>query len=159
EFLGKRTYFHVLLALPFVGGLGGLLLLLAPLVTLFSKKERSIVAARELAIVCLLVITLTIVSKLRSVRYLLPILPFYCLLLGFIICRLLEQGANIRTRTLAVLAMMLFAGLLQVELQIILRKKDVTEEKGIAEKLGEMQQPGVKTVLIKAIPDGNDLTW
>jgi len=159
EFLGKRTYFYVLLALPFVGGLGGLLLLLAPLLILFSKKERPAVGTREIAIVCLLVIALTIVSNFRSVRYLLPILPCLCLLLALIFCRLLDRGPKIRTRASAALAIILFAGFLQAELEIILRKKDVAEEKVIAEKLGEMQQPGIKTVLVKAIQAGSDLMW
>jgi 4-amino-4-deoxy-L-arabinose transferase-like glycosyltransferase len=159
EFLGKRTYFHVLLALPFVGGLGGLFLLLAPLVTLFSRKKRPTAAVREIAIVCLLVIALTIVSNFRSVRYLLPILPCLSLLVGLIFCQFLEQGSKIRTRTVAVLAIILFAGFLQAELQVILRKKDVAEEKVVAEKLGEMQRPGTKIVLIKAIQAGNDLMW
>jgi hypothetical protein len=57
------------------------------------------------------------------------------------------------------LAIILFAGFLQAELQVILRKKDVAEEKVVAEKLGEMQRPGTKIVLIKAIQAGNDLMW
>src|SRR5207302_5507190 len=57
------------------------------------------------------------------------------------------------------LAVMLFAGFVQAELQIILRKRDVADEKVVAEKLGAMQQPETKTVLIKAIHTGNDLIW
>ena len=157
--LGRRTYFYVPLAFPFVAGLSGLLLLLAPIATLFSKQQRLAAAIREIAIICLSVIALTIVANFRSVRYLLPILPCLCLLLAVIFCRLLEQGGRIRTRTVAALALILFAGLLQTELQIILRIKKVAEEKVITERLGEMQQPGTKTVLIKAIRPSHDLMW
>jgi hypothetical protein len=39
------------------------------------------------------------------------------------------------------------------------RRKDVADEKLIAEKLGELQQAGMKTVLVKAETPGGDLLW
>lgn len=159
EGLGRRNYFHILLAFPFVAGVSGLLLMIAPVVTLFSKREKPTAATREIAIVCISVIVLALLANFRSVRYLLPIVPCLCLLLAVIFCRFLEQGSKIRTRTLAALAIIVFGGLLQAEIQIILRPKNVADEKATAEKLGEMQQPGTKTVLIKAIHTGQDLMF
>src|SRR5205807_1917492 len=159
EGLGTRPYLEVLLKLPLAGGAAGLFLLLAPFVVLFSRKERPASAVREIAILSLLVLGLTIVSNFRGVRYILPILPCLCFLLALVFWRFLEQGSTIRKRAIAVLAVMLFAGFVHAELQIILRKKDVAQEKVIAERLGEMQQPETKTVLIKAIHAGNDLIW
>ena len=159
EGLGNRPYLEVPLKLALAGGAAGLFLLLAPFVVLFSRKERPAPAVREIAILSLLVLGLTIVSNFRGVRYILPILPCLCFLLALIFWRFLEQGSTIRKRTIAVLVVMLFAGFIHAELQIILRKKDVAQEKVIAERLGEMQQPETKTVLIKAIHAGNDLIW
>jgi hypothetical protein len=159
EGLGKRPYLEVPLKFPLAGGAAGLLLLFAPVVILLSKGERPAPAVREIAIISLLVIGLIIVSNFRGVRYILPILPCLCFLLALIFCRFLEQGPTIQKRTIGVLALILCAGFVQSELQIILRKKDVAQEKMIAEKLGELQQPGTKIVLIKAFHVGNDLMW
>lgn len=159
EGLGRRFYFAVPLGLMLAGGIGGLLLLLAPFVNLFFKKEKPSAAVRGIAIVSLAVIALTIVSNFRGVRYILPILPCLCFLLALSFCRFLEKGSVVRVRTLVALVVMLSAGLIQAELQIILRQKDVASEKVIAEKLGALQEPGTKTVLIKAIPEGGDLMW
>jgi len=159
EYLGKRPYLEVPLMLPLAAGAAGLFLLLAPFVVLFSKKERPEPALREIAIVSLLFIALTVISNFRGVRYVLPILPCLCLLLALTFYRFLEQGSTIRKRAVVVLAVILFAGFVHSELQIILRQKDLAEEKLIAERLGELQQAGTKTVLIKAINAGNDLMW
>jgi 4-amino-4-deoxy-L-arabinose transferase-like glycosyltransferase len=158
EYLGKRPYLEVPLMLPLAGGAAGLFLLLAPVVVLFSKKKRPDPALREIAIVSLLFIALTVISNFRGVRYVLPIVPCLCLLLALTFCRFLEQGSTIRKRAVVGLAVILFAGFVHSELQIILRQKDLAEEKLIAEKLGELQQAGTKTVLIKATT-GSDLMW
>lgn len=159
EGLGRRPYFEVLLGLCSAGGVGGLLLLLAPFVNLFSKKDKLSPAVREIAIVSLAVIALTIVSNFRGVRYILPILPCLCLLLALVFCRFLEHGSVARRRTIIALVVLLSAGLVQAELKIILRQKDVANEKVIAEKLGELQQPGTKTLLVEATKPGSDLMW
>jgi hypothetical protein len=54
---------------------------------------------------------------------------------------------------------LLSAGFIHSELKIILRQKDVADEKVVAEKLGTLQQLGTGTVLIKAIRTGKDLMW
>jgi len=159
EGLGGRPYFAVPLGLILAGGLGGLFLLLAPFVNLFSKREKPLPAVREIALVSLAVMALTIVSNFRGVRYILPILPCLCLLLALVFYRFLEQGSVVRRRTVIALVVLVSAGFVQAKLQIVLRQKDVANEKVIAEKLGALQQPGTKTVLIKAIHTGGDLMW
>jgi len=159
EGLGRRPYFAVPLGLILAGGLGGLFLLLAPFVNLFSKREKPLPAVREIAIVSLAVMALTIVSNFRGVRYILPILPCLCLLLALVFYRFLEQGSVVRRRTVIALVVLVSAGFVQAPLQIVLRQKDVANENVIAEKLGALQQPGTKTVLIKAIHTGGDLMW
>ena len=42
---------------------------------------------------------------------------------------------------------------------MVLRQKNVADEKATAQKLGEMQQFKTNTVLIKAIHTGHDLMW
>jgi hypothetical protein len=128
-------------------------------VVLFSRNEQPGSALREIAIVSIAFIALTVVSNFRGVRYLVPIVPSLCLLLAVTFCRYMEQGATVRKRALTVLAAILVAGFIHSELQIIFRQKNLTEEKAIAEKLGEMQQAGTNTVLIKAVNVGNDLMW
>src|SRR6266446_900752 len=159
EGLGGRPYFAVPLGLILAGGLGGLFLLLAPFVNLFSKREKPLPAVREIALVSLAVMALTIVSNFRGVRYILPILPCLCLLLALVFYRFLEQGSVVRRRTVIALVVLVSAGFVQAKLQIVLRQKDVANEKVIAERLGALQQPGTKTVLIKAIHTGGDLMW
>ena len=57
------------------------------------------------------------------------------------------------------LVILLTAGFVHAKIQIDHRRRDVADEKVIAEKLGELQRAGTETVLIKAIIPGNDLTW
>src|SRR5262249_48573716 len=159
EGLGTRPYFAVPLGLILAGGLGGSFLLLAPFVNLFSKREKPLPAVREIALVRLAVIALAVVSNFLGVRSILPILPGLCLLLALVFYRFLEQGSVVRRRTIIALVVLVSAGLVQAKLQIVLRQKDVANEKVIAEKLGALQQPGTKTVLIKAIHAGGDLMW
>src|ERR1700731_1577322 len=159
EGLGRRPYFEVLFGLCLAGGVGGLFLLLAPFVTLLCKREKPSPAVREIAIISLAVIALTIISNFRGVRYILPILPCLCFLLALVFYRFLERGPVVRARTIIALVVILSAGLVQAELKIILRQKDVADEKVIAEKLGALQQPGTKTVLVEAKNLGGDLMW
>ncbi|MDP9186011.1 MAG: hypothetical protein M3O72_01460, partial [Verrucomicrobiota bacterium] len=76
-----------------------------------------------------------------------------------VFCRFLGQGSVVRRRTSIALVVLLSAGLVQAELKIILRQKDVANEKVVAEKLGALQQAGTKTVLVEAIHPGGDLMW
>ena len=157
--LGARPYFAVLYGLSTLGGACGLLSFLAAFLVFFSKKERSPVAVREISMVSLAVIGLTIVSNFRGVRYIVPIIPCLCFLLALIFYRFLERGPIIRLRTAVVLIVVLSAGFVQSAITIERRRKDVADEKLIAEKLGELQQAGMRTVLIKAETPGGDLLW
>ncbi len=157
--LGARPYFAVLYGLSTLGGACGLLSFLAAFLVLFSKKERSPVAIREISIVSLAVIGLTIVSNFRGVRYIVPIIPCLCFFLALVFYRFLERGQIIRLRTAVVLIVVLSAGFVHSAITIERRRKDVADEKLIAEKLGELQQAGMKTVLVKAETPGGDLLW
>jgi 4-amino-4-deoxy-L-arabinose transferase-like glycosyltransferase len=157
--LGVRPYLEVLYGLSASGGACGLLSFLAAFFVLLSKKERSPFAAREISMVSLAVIGLTIVSNFRGVRYIVPIIPCLCFLLALVFYRFLERGPVIRLRTAVVLIIVLSAGFVQSAITIERRRKDVADEKLIAEKLGELQQAEVKTVLIKDKILGRDLLW
>jgi 4-amino-4-deoxy-L-arabinose transferase-like glycosyltransferase len=157
--LGVRPYFAVLYGLSTLGGACGLLSFLAAFVVLFSKKERPSAGVREIAIVSLAVIGLTIVFNFRGVRYIVPIIPCLCFLLALVFYRFLERGPIIRLRTALVLIVVLSAGFVHSAITIERRRKDVADEKLIAEKLGELQQADMKTVLVKAETPGGDLLW
>ncbi len=157
--LGRRPYFEIPIAMSLAGGLCGFLCLLAPFVILFSKRERSPQAVREIAWVSLGFLVLTIVTNFRHVRYVIPIIPSLCFLLALIFYWFLRRAAPIRKWTIAALVLFLAIGLVHGEIRILVWRKDVADEKVIAEKLGALQQPGLNTVLIKAIRGGNDLLW
>jgi 4-amino-4-deoxy-L-arabinose transferase-like glycosyltransferase len=156
--LGVRPYFAVLYGLSTYGGACGLLSFLAAFYILFSKKKQSSVV-REISIVSLAVIGLTIVSNFRGVRYIVPIIPCLCFLLAVVFYRFLERRPIIRVWTAIILIVVLSAGFVHSAITIERRQKDATDEKVTAEKLGELQQAGVKTVLIKAETPGTDLLW
>jgi 4-amino-4-deoxy-L-arabinose transferase-like glycosyltransferase len=157
--LGQRPYFEIPISMSLAGGLCGFLSLVAPFVILFSKKERAAPAIRELAIVSLLFIAILILSNFRHGRYSIPVLPPLCFLLALFFYRFLNQPRPVRTRAMAALIFLLIAGFVHGQIRISVVKFDVADEKVIAEKLGQLQQPGTKTVLIKAIEPGKDLMW
>ena len=157
--LGVRPYFAVLYGLSTIGGVCGLFSFLAAFFVLFSKKERSPLAVREISVVSLAVIGLTIVSNFRGVRYIVPIIPCLCFLLALVLYRFLELASIIRLCTAVVLILVLSAGFVHSAITIERRRKDVADEKLIAEKLGELQQAGMRTVLIRAETPGGDLLW
>ncbi len=157
--LGHRPYFENPIAMSLAGGLSGFLSLLAPFVILFSKRERSSRAVREIAWVALGFLVLTIVTNFRHVRYIIPIIPSLCFLLALIFYWFLQRSAPVRTWAIAALVLFLTIGLVHSEIRILVWRKDVANEKVIAEKLGDLQQAGTEIVLIKAINPGNDLMW
>lgn len=157
--LGQRPYFEVPMALSLAGGLCGFLSLLAPFVILFSKKERPAAAIRDMAIVSITWIVLLILSNFRHQRYAIPVLPSLCFLLALVFYRFLKQPPPVRTRATVALVVLLIAGFVHGQIRINVQRRDVADEKMIAEKLGALQGPGIQTVLIKAIVPGHDLMW
>jgi hypothetical protein len=158
--LGRRPYFEIPIAMSLhPGGLCGFLSLIALFVILFSRKERSTFAVREIALVTLAFLVLVIVSNFRHIRYAIPVVPSLCFLLALVFYRFLKQRSPIRTRAIAALMVLLTAGLVHAKIHIDGRRKNVADEKVIAEKLGELQQSGTKTVLVEAINLGGDLMW
>jgi 4-amino-4-deoxy-L-arabinose transferase-like glycosyltransferase len=158
--LGRRPYFEILIAMSLhPGGLCGFLSLIALSVILFFRRERAVPAVREIALVTLTFLVLTIVFNFRHIRYAIPVLPSLCFLLAVVFYRFLKQRSPIRTVAIAALVVLLTAGFVHAKIHIDHRRKDVADEKMIAEKLGQLQQAGTKTVLINAIIPGNDLMW
>jgi 4-amino-4-deoxy-L-arabinose transferase-like glycosyltransferase len=157
--LGIRPYFAVLYGLSTLGGACGLISFLAAFAILFSKKERPSAGVREIAIVSLAVIALVVVTNFRGVRYIVPIIPCLCFLLALLFHRFLEQAPVVRRRTTVVLIVVLAAGFVHSAIAIERRRKNVADEKLIAEKLGTLQQAGVKTLLICGENPRADLLW
>jgi 4-amino-4-deoxy-L-arabinose transferase-like glycosyltransferase len=157
EHLGAQPYLEIPYRL-IVTSAGGFFVLAAPFVILFWKKQALGVPAQEISIVCLALIAIEILFNFRHVRYSEPIIPTLCLLLAIVAERLFRYQRPVRIATAVGLAMLLIAGIVQTKLQINFRRhKDFTDEKQVAEELGTMQRPGLRTVLIKAIKVGNDL--
>jgi 4-amino-4-deoxy-L-arabinose transferase-like glycosyltransferase len=157
--LGQRPYFEIPMAMSLAGGLCGFLSLVAPFVILLSKKERPTPTIREMAIVSIGWIALLILTNFRHARYAIPVLPALCFLLALIFYRFLKQPPPVRTRAAVALVILLIAGFVHGQIRINVWRRDVTDEKMIAEKLGALQGPGIRTVLIKATVPGNDLMW
>jgi 4-amino-4-deoxy-L-arabinose transferase-like glycosyltransferase len=160
ENLGRRPYLEILKSLSLhPGGFCGFLSLIALFLVLFSKRLRAPGAIRELAIVTLAFLVITIISNFREIRYVIPVLPLLCFVLGFVVYRFLTQPPPIRTVASLALIVLLTAGFVHAEIHIHHHRRNVADEKVIAEKLGQIQQPGMEIVLIKADIPGNDLLW
>lgn len=160
EWLGRRPYFEVLIAMSsHPGGVCGFLSLIALLAVLFSRKLGASWQVREIALVTLAFIALVILSNFRHIRYLIPVVPLLCFLLAFVFYRYLRRPQPLRSVAIVALAVVLIAGFVHAKIHINNRRRDVADEKTIAEKLGELQQPGAKMILIKDVIPGNDLLW
>jgi hypothetical protein len=157
--LGSRPYFDVLIGLSTIGGACGLLSFLAAFVVLFSKKEDVPPAVREISIVSLAVIGLAIVSNFRSVRYVEPVVPCLCFLLSLVFYRFFQRRPPVRARAAVILVGLLAAGFVQTKIQIDRARKNPVDEKLIAEKLGALQRPGIKTLLIRTEESRTSLLW
>src|SRR5207302_2187654 len=113
----------------------------------------------EIAIVTLALLVLAIVSNYRHIRYAIPVVPSLCFLLALVFYRFLKQRPPVRTWAIAALVILLTAGFVHAKIHIDGRRKNVADEKIIAEKLGELQQSGTKTALVEATNFGGDLMW
>ena len=158
ENLGARPYLEIPYRLSITSACG-VFLLVAPFVVLFWRKGKFTTAASELSIVCLALIALEALFNFRWVRYIEPIIPALCLLLAIVLHRLLEQRRAVRIATTLFLTVLLVAGFVQTKLQIDYRRKNVADEKRVAEELGVLQSKGTRTVLIKAVEVGGDLLF
>jgi 4-amino-4-deoxy-L-arabinose transferase-like glycosyltransferase len=156
ERLGANPFLEIPYRLVVTSAIG-LFLLLAPIAILTWKRARFTPASIELSIVCLVLLGLEVLSNFRNVRYVEAILPVLCILLAVVLHRCWEQGRAFRTAATALIAIILIAGLVQTELQIRYRRKNLGDEKQVAEELGRLQRDGVGIVLVKAIKVGSDL--
>jgi 4-amino-4-deoxy-L-arabinose transferase-like glycosyltransferase len=157
--IGNRPYLAILFGLSTLGGACGLISFFAAFAVLFSKKERPSAGVREIAIVSLAVIALAVVTNFRGVRYIVPVIPCLCFLLALLFYRFLEQGLIVRRRAAMILVLLLAADFVHSAITIKHRRKDVADEKFMAERLGTLQQSGTKTLLINAEEPGKGLWW
>jgi 4-amino-4-deoxy-L-arabinose transferase-like glycosyltransferase len=157
--LGNRPYLAILFGLSTLGGACGLISFFAAFSVLFSKREETPPAVKEIAIVSLVIIGLAIVTNFRGVRYIVPIIPCLCFLLGIVFYRFLERGPVLRRRAVIALVLLLTADFVHSAITITRRRKDVTDEKLIAEKLGTVQRREARTLLIRAEQPGIGLWW
>lgn len=156
EHLGAQPYFEIPYRL-IVTSACGFFILAAPLVILFRRSEFEN-AAWEISVACLALIALEILFNFRHVRYSEPVVPALCLVLAIVTERIFQYRGFGRAIAVALLALLLIAGFVQTKLQIDFRReKDFTDEKRVAEELGRLQQPGLRTILIKAVKVGTDL--
>ncbi len=157
EHLGAQPYLEIPYRL-IVTSACGFFIFAAPFVILFWKKREFGMPTREISIACLGLMAIEILFNFRHVRYVEPIIPALCLLLAIVVERILKYRGLVRMAAIAVLAMLLLAGFVQAKLQIDFRRqKDFSDERLVAEKLGTLQQPSLRTVLVKAIKVGTDL--
>lgn len=157
EHLGAQPYLEIPYRL-IVRSACGFFIFAAPFVILFWKKAEFGMPAREISIACLALMAIEILFNFRHVRYVEPIIPALTLLLAIIAERILRYRGVVRIAAITVLAILLLAGFVQAKLQIDFRRqKDFSDERLVAEKLGTLQQPGLRIVLVKAIKVGTDL--
>jgi len=178
DYLGARPYLEIPFRLSVTGWIGGgLFAMIAPFAVLLWKNARFTEATKEIAILCLTTIALAVLFNFRSVRYIVPIVPCLCLILANVLHRLLERPSSIRVPIAVLLALILMIGFAQTQIQIYLRQRNgsiqivnekpavrareqnVADEKRVAEKLGELQRPDAKIVLLEAVKDGSDLLY
>jgi hypothetical protein len=77
--------------------------------------------------------------------------------LAFFLCRLLEQSRKIRAGTIGFIVLFLLAGFIQAEIKMHHRGPDASNEKRVAQKLGELQREGASTVLLRSTDDKKPL--
>ena len=157
ENLGARPYLEIPYHL-IVTTVGGFFLFAAPFVILCRKKGEFGTAAREISVVCLALMAIETLFNFREIRYIEPVIPALCLLLAIIAEQMLRYRGIVRTAAIAILVVFLIGDFVQTKLRINSRRqKDFTEEKLVAEELGTLQRPGLRTVLVKAVKVGTDL--
>jgi 4-amino-4-deoxy-L-arabinose transferase-like glycosyltransferase len=145
--LSKRPYFEIpyRMSISWIGF--GTLALFAPIILLFRKERPS--AVREISILCLTVTILAIVSNARSVRYLLPIIPCFCILVGELLRWLLDQKRHLRTRVAIVVLLFFSIDIVEAKLMIDFRRQDAVDQQRVARELGLLQKPGANITLIR----------
>lgn len=156
--LGARPYFEIPYRLVITSGYG-IFLLIAPFVVLLWRSASFPQSIRELSIVCLTIMGILVITQFRSVRYTLPILPALCLILAVVFHRLLEQKGVVRKQAAILLSLLAVAGLVQAKIEVDYRRKNVENEKQVAEELGALQESSMKTVLLNAQNEGTALLY
>jgi 4-amino-4-deoxy-L-arabinose transferase-like glycosyltransferase len=142
---GSRSYLYVPFRLVTTWPCGIFVLLAA---FYFIRERRSHRALAEIALVCLVIIFLAVISNLRSARYVVPILPVMALLLAVFVHLLLKQKRRAAITT-AIVILFLSAVGWEVSRQFINRRqKDHSAQLRVAEELGRQQNAETQLVLV-----------
>ncbi len=176
--LGSKPFYEVAVSMSGNAGACGFLALIAPIAIVCSKRGQVSQTTRQMALISLLILLGVSLSIFRQVRYVIPIIPLLCFLIGLMFYLILERGGWMRRIAIPALLVVIVAGLVETKIQInhlegkndqndpinrllpfVKAPRDVTDEKMIAERLGNMQRPGVKIVLVESANPGTDLLW
>ena len=112
-----------------------------------TAKHRSPIV--ELSVICLAWLTLSVVSNLRNVRYILPIIPCLCLLLALFLYWMLEQRKRIYTVFAVIITVLAMAGIVIAQCIINHDRLDLSDEVRMARELGARQAPTKRLLIVE----------
>jgi 4-amino-4-deoxy-L-arabinose transferase-like glycosyltransferase len=107
-------------------------------------------APAELSFLCIILITLSVICNIRSVRYVLPIIPCLCLLLSLLLCRALERHKTAYTMVFALALLVASTGFPIAEMMIARNRRDQADQVKIAQRLGSLQAQEKRLVIVEA---------
>ena len=116
----------------------------------YTTKNKTRSAAAELSFLCLSLIVLSVISNLRSIRYLLPIVPCLCLLLSFFLSWMLERRRTIYTVAFSLIMGLSAAGFPIGQMLITKNRRDYSDQVRIAQQLSAKQTGDRQSVIVEA---------
>ncbi len=169
--LGVRPYFQIPMKMVQIWPCG-LFALSAVIAVFFMARRNNQTAVAEIAVLPLTIIGLAILLGFRSTRYVLPIIPCLCLLLGLLTLWMWDSGRALYRFACFLLLMLSAVGLPVTRyvihhrrgLGIILsltgpkatpemieqRVRDAADQKLVAKQIGALQTPGTGIVIVGA---------
>lgn len=150
---GAQPYFDI--AWMVVG-----FLLLAGAAFLFSKRQTLRASVLEISMVALIITGLalipTLIFNFRSIRYFLPILPCYSILLALLLHHVFARKGKVRAGALIFLVLLVSSGFVQGKMRINHLLRDKFDQQRVAQRLGVWQSEGMPMLLIESsdlLPD------
>jgi 4-amino-4-deoxy-L-arabinose transferase-like glycosyltransferase len=145
--LGANLVFEVVTRFLGTGWIGGPFAVIAAIGLLSLRYGRNARPVREIAIIALTLTILALVFGFRSVRYLIPVIPAFCLVLAFAI---LFLGRKWRWAAILFPTALVIGGVIQSQTKIRSRQQNATAETRMAEELGRQQNENATILLIKS---------